>query len=181
MLRNPVLGLRWVALLALSCLLWQSSVCSQVVINEFTFQPLDGQDYVELYNAGSTSVNIGNWIIGSRDGYALNATLHGPQYAINPGTVLAPGDYFLLGLSGVPKVDQVVAGTGVNGRLWEDRNETIEIVDAGGTVRDAFYTDVNERSQQPHHRALGFRRMCRPSPEGGGTTISSSSGRPELP
>ncbi len=124
----------------------QQAEAPAVVINEFVFDNpgSDLRDFVEIYNADSETIDLGGWIIGSRDRYN-NEGLNGPVYTIADGTQVAAGAYFVLGLPGTQNVDQVVDNPlGTGGRLFENRNETIELRDSDGNLIDAVYVEVNK-------------------------------------
>lgn len=60
---------------------------AQVVINEFAYDDTgtDDVEFVELYNAGTTPVDISGWILQSRDQLSGD---NNPGYATPAGTVL---------------------------------------------------------------------------------------------
>ena len=60
-----------------------------VRINEITAKSDAGRDWIELYNAGNTAVDISQWIISD------NNKDH--QYRIPDGTLLQPRDYLVIG------------------------------------------------------------------------------------
>jgi len=85
------------------------SVIAQVVINEIGVMPQTdgtsaqfqsmynttanfGAEFIELYNAGCTSVNIGCWSIGGMDG-----GLNGGVFSIPAGTTIGPHAFLTLG------------------------------------------------------------------------------------
>lgn len=55
-----------------------------IVINEFLVEP-DGEQQVELYNTGSSPVDISGWFIDDDGG--------SQKYTITSGTILAPGEF----------------------------------------------------------------------------------------
>src|SRR5438128_8267286 len=112
--------IRKIAFVMAGAMVWvaSSTAFGQIVINELVedeqdFESTDiapdTRDFVELYNAGNTAVNIG--------GYQLNyyqlgtAAGVGNSYfatadKITAGTVLAPHAYYVLGNDNVPNVNQ---------------------------------------------------------------------------
>ncbi len=127
---------------------------AQVVINEISNDRDNGDntgtsepdgEFVELYNAGSSAVDIGNWTVDSRDPFAP-----APGYTIPIGTMLAPGDFYVIGSATVPNVDLTPLPRPMTGLstqdqgYWEDRNETFELRDASGSLQDAFFTEANK-------------------------------------
>jgi len=78
-------------LLLLSLLLFSLSVNSQIVINEINYNDAVGfetQDWVELYNNSTSSVDISNWVFKDND------DTH--EFIIPNGTTMAPDSYLVL-------------------------------------------------------------------------------------
>ncbi|MCA1622379.1 MAG: lamin tail domain-containing protein [Acidobacteria bacterium] len=63
------------------------------------------RDFVELYNNGTTNVDISGWTVQYSSATGTNYTI---AATIPAGTILQPGDYYLIGLA------TGAAGTGVN-------------------------------------------------------------------
>ncbi|CUU05557.1 Lamin Tail Domain [Armatimonadetes bacterium GBS] len=121
-------------------LLWATGLVSaQVVINEFAYDDTgtDDVEFVELYNAGSTAVDISGWTLQSGDQLTGD---NNADYTIPSGTVLQPGDYYVIGSGNVPNVDLVV---GAN-NLFENDNEWTVLRDANGNVVDAIAYETNK-------------------------------------
>ncbi|MEP0842236.1 MAG: lamin tail domain-containing protein [Phycisphaerae bacterium] len=100
---------------------------------EFTPEPL-GEEFIELYNAGSTLVDLGGWKFTKGIGFTIPA-----------GEQLAPGEYLVVAGSvpafqaRYPGVSRVVGGW--TKRLSND-GEELELVDAAGRVIDRVdYSD----------------------------------------
>lgn len=110
-----------------------SGVTICVTINEIQYddEGADDREFVELYNADPDPVDISNWVLRSSDTVAPPAD-NNPDYTIPPATVLASGDYYVVGDPSVANVDFGIAG----GTLWEDDNEAIELLDSNGVVVD---------------------------------------------
>jgi hypothetical protein len=88
---------------------------AQLVINEVDYdQPgADAAEFLELYNAGSSAVNLADYQVVLFNG---NATSNLPYDTLNlPPQSLAAGDYFVIGMMGVSNVDLVNSGTIQNG------------------------------------------------------------------
>ncbi len=112
-----------------------------VVINEFVYDNYPGTDdteYVELYNRSNAAVDISGWLVEGAD----DATVpdNNPDYLIPSGTILAPGQHYVLGSTLVPNVDQVVGTT----NLWENDNEAIVLRDANNVIIDSVSYEVNK-------------------------------------
>ncbi|MCH7812588.1 MAG: lamin tail domain-containing protein, partial [Planctomycetes bacterium] len=113
----------------------------EVVINEFSYDDsgTDTIEFVELYNTGASPVDVGGWALRASDTVAPPGD-NNADYGIPAGTILAAGDYYVLGSALVPNVDLVV-GT-VN--LWENSNEAIELIDNTGGVQDTVIYELNK-------------------------------------
>jgi hypothetical protein len=108
---------------------------AQVVINEFQYDETntDDREFVELYNSGPASVDIGNWVLGGRDVAAMH-----PSVTIPAGTMLGPGAFYVIGQAGVPNLNLVSTVA------LENDNETLELSDPFGTLIDAVFYEGNK-------------------------------------
>jgi hypothetical protein len=124
--------------LLLACLLQGiGTSTAPVVINEFLYDHTgtDDREFVELYNRSGAAVDIGGWMLAAEDPTTTN-----PTYTIPMGTMLAAGDYYVLGSALVPNVDQVVGAT----NLWENDNESLTLKDSLGTTIDTLVYESNK-------------------------------------
>lgn len=82
-----------------------------VVINEINYDDTgsDNFEFVELYNGSFVAVDISNWTLNGIDGTTSGNGTH----TIAPGTLLQPGAFWVVGDSGVPNVDEVISGLGL--------------------------------------------------------------------
>jgi hypothetical protein len=112
-------------------------VGAQVVINEFQYDDsgTDDREFVELFNRSLLPVDIGGWVLD-----AVDPTTQNLAYTIPVGTVLAAGDYWVMGSALVPNVDQVVGTT----NLWENDNEALTLRDLGGQIVDTLIYESNK-------------------------------------
>src|SRR5690606_29718087 len=114
-----------------------SQVWGQIVINELVVnqRDYDGntpdiREFVELYNAGTETVNLENWTVRSWD---LASGTPGFVDTL-PNHLLNPGDYFVMGHAGVPGLDMSLGG----GDLWaDDVDQVIELRDSAMATIDA--------------------------------------------
>lgn len=88
---------------------------SNIVISEFRTGGLGGgnDEFVELYNPTSTPIDIGNWEIhGSNNAGGGTGT---PRATILGGTILQPGQYYLIANTGYPGpiLPDLTYGTGI--------------------------------------------------------------------
>ncbi|HNL38899.1 MAG TPA: lamin tail domain-containing protein, partial [Saprospiraceae bacterium] len=92
-------------LLPLALCLLASALSAQVIINEISAANMNGitdgdgdrEDWIELYNAGPTTVNLGGWFLSDNPA--------NPQkWVIPSGQTIAPGAYRLVFCSGKDKV-----------------------------------------------------------------------------
>jgi hypothetical protein len=145
----------------------------QIVINEIvddnrladsTGGDPDTREFIELYNAGNTTVDIGGWSLN----YWLLGGATGPgsyfpvSDEIPAGTMLAPGDYWVIGHNEVDNVDQPL-GSAID--LFPNQNTVFELRDgpqATGNLVDAVALETF-RSQE-----LANLRPEHPAQVGGG-------------
>ncbi|MBI5851532.1 MAG: lamin tail domain-containing protein [Planctomycetes bacterium] len=114
-----------------------SLATAQVVINEIQYddESTDDREFVELYNAGASAVDISGWTLGGFDQVGPNTT-----FTIPAATILAPGGFYVLGAATVPNVNQVV---GIS-NIWENDQETIELRDTSSLLVDFVCYEVNK-------------------------------------
>jgi hypothetical protein len=103
----------------------------QVVINEFAYDDsgTDDNEFVELFNAGASAVDISGWTVIGRDNGTVN-----PSATVPGGTILAPGAYYVIGNAAVPNVNQVVAANFLENdaeqlELWNGPAGTSTLID----------------------------------------------------
>lgn len=110
-----------------------------VVVNEFAYDDTgtDDREFVELYNRSGVTVDLSGWMVACSDSLGPN-----PSYTIAPGTLLAAGDYWVLGSPLVPGVDQVIGTT----NLFENDQEAIVLRDAFANVVDAVVYEASTGS-----------------------------------
>lgn len=108
-----------------------------VVINELQYDDsgTDDREFVELYNASTSPVDISGWKLESRDASGLN-----PVYTVPASTTLAAGGFYVFGPASVPNVNQVVGTT----NLWENDNESLTLLDASNQVVDTLVYEANK-------------------------------------
>ena len=109
---------------------------SQIVINEIQYHPLSddhGEEYIELYNAGTTTVDLSGWEFSD-----------GIEYTFPGGVSIPPGGYVVVGHD--PATVEAVYGISTvlgpfeSGRL-SNGGERVAIEDAGGTLVDEVTYD----------------------------------------
>lgn len=114
---------------------------SQIVINELVINDrnyagnvTDSGEFVELYNAGNAPVDLTNWVIATKTLANGNSTSH----TITSGTI-NPGDYFVVGMTGVPNLDYDLGLT----PLWTDGAARIlQLQNPSATIIDAVAYEV---------------------------------------
>jgi hypothetical protein len=116
---------------------------AQVVINEIAYDDgsTDDLEFIELYNAGTGSVDISGWFIAGQDGSGANFQ---PQatYTVPASTTLAAGGYYVIGNPSVPNVNFVI-NPGAAGVIENDA-ELTELRDSGGNLIDAMIYESNK-------------------------------------
>lgn len=166
---------RWTVAIVVAALAYQAgrpSAQGQVVINEIVKDvrtatagtTSDEREFIELYNAGETAVNIGGWTMNY---WIMNAAATDP--AVPPGyssfvdtipadTMLAPGGFYVIGSGNVPNVNLNIGTT----NLFEDLNSVFELRDgdrnSGGVIKDAVALDIQRGNEYaalaPEHAAF---------------------------
>lgn len=138
---------------ALTGLFVASFACvqAQVVINEFQYDDsgLDNREFVELYNAGNSAVDISGWVLLAGD--LADLSDNNPDYTIPAGTVLQPGQFYVIGAPTVPNVNLVVVhpSTNLPENLWENDNEWLALTTPEGAIVDAVAWETNKGMNFP--------------------------------
>ncbi len=77
------------------------------MINEFAYDDSGtDEEYVELFNAGDTEVDLGGWFLATGDGDGPDPE---SEFDLPEGSSIAPGGFFVLGSPAVPNVDAELA------------------------------------------------------------------------
>ena len=110
---------------------------SIIVINEINYHSHDNfntEDWIELYNNGDNSIDIGNWILMDQNG--------SNKYYIPQGTLINPNNYIILaqdfelfnGIHG--EIENIIGNIGFGFsssgdiiRLFNSENELVDIVE----------------------------------------------------
>ncbi|HEB54052.1 MAG TPA: lamin tail domain-containing protein [bacterium] len=114
----------------------QGTSTAPVVINEFNYDDsgADNFEFVELYNRSSAPVDLSGWSLVGDDSNGVNFTETFPA-----GTILAPGDFLVLGDAGVPNVD-IIRASG----FLQNSNESITLFDASSNIVDTLIYEANK-------------------------------------
>lgn len=114
----------------------QGSSTAAVVINEFSYDDssTDNLEFVELYNRSAVPVDLSGWTVVGDDSNGVNFT-----ETIPAGTILNPGDFWVLGDANVPNVDLAKASG-----FLQNSNESITIYDAGQNLIDTLVYEANK-------------------------------------
>jgi hypothetical protein len=118
-----------------------TGVVRRVVINEFQYDDggTDDREFIEIYNAEDEAVDISGWVVRAYDAVGPPGD-DNPDYTIPDATILAAGDFYVLGHAAVPNVDQVLP----SGERFENDNEITELLDENGIVIDSIITERNK-------------------------------------
>ncbi len=108
----------------------QGGASAPVVINEVVYDNLgtDDQEFVELYNATSKTIDISSWTLDGNDGGGPNSGVTLPA-----NTKLLAGGYYVIGNKAVKNVNLVVAAG-----FFENSSESIFLVDGNKKVIDGL-------------------------------------------
>ncbi len=115
----------------------ETNTGARVVINEVLYDP-DSTDadheWIELYNAGNASTRLDGWSVETA------TSAWGEDFVFPSGLELAPGDFLVVGGSGVPEADQVAEDLSLGNGT---RADGVRIVDCeGGVVDTVLYGDT---------------------------------------
>jgi len=143
---------------SLKFLLGVATLCAvsgaQVVINEIQYDDAgtDDREFVELYNAGTTAVDISGWILRSWDltpgtDNTLDYTIPGAVGSAT--TVIAPGGYYVMGSPLMPNVNQVLVNGTASTNLFENDIETTALVDGTNSVVDSVTYEGSKAPTTP--------------------------------
>ena len=141
-------------LLLLSLALWLSATAlpAQVIINEISAANMTGlmdgdgdrEDWVELYNSGPATVNLGGWFLSDNPG--------NPQkWVIPAGQTIAPGAYRIIFCSGKDKVAGIYLHT--NFKITQTKNESFVLTRPNGTTADVYNFVVPNQGNHSYGRA----------------------------
>lgn len=131
-----------------SLALFATAARSQVVINEFSYDERGAdageREYVELYNAGDTEVDLEGWFLTTGDNVGP-----GPEYDLPEGSSIEPGGFFVLGSLGVPNVDAELEAAPGREDLFGDgtsagQSSYIILRDSDADVADAVAYERNK-------------------------------------
>lgn len=127
---------------AASLALLVANAPAQVVINEIHYDDTgpsgaDDFEFVELYNAGASAVDISGWTLGGRDGTTVN-----PSFVVPAATSIAAGGYYVFGNTAVATRNQTIAANSLENdaeqyTLWTGAFEA-------STLVDAFVSEANK-------------------------------------
>ncbi len=100
------------------------------MINEFLYddEGVDDGEFVELYNASRTTVDLSGWRLESEDPIGPRSS-----FVLPSGARIAPGAHYVLGSAAVPRVDQVVGTTDI----WDNAQAALKLVDAQSKLVDS--------------------------------------------
>jgi hypothetical protein len=130
---------KWARIGALSlaaCLSTAATAPAAIIINEFVYDDnsTDNREFVELYNNGVATENIGGWVVTGRDATTVNGSA-----TITAGTMLAPGGYYVLSNTGVLNSNQTFALD----FLENGGADSLELRDTTGALIDAVLYETN--------------------------------------
>jgi len=95
-----------------------------------------GKEWVELYNVGSTARDLGGWIVS-----AASKTTTSVDVELDPGTMIEPGDFLIVGAGGVGSFSSIGNGTGGDAIYLVCGDYLVDAVVYGDDNSDAMYDD----------------------------------------
>jgi hypothetical protein len=137
-------------LVALVCLCATSIASAQITINEVVVNQrnyggtvADTDEFMELYNAGNSTIDLSGWTLISTNLGAAQPGNTTALYTIPGGYSIAPGGYFVIGAASVPNVSWTPAGGEANGELFaDDLGRVYELRNNSSATIDAIAYDV---------------------------------------
>lgn len=125
---------------------------TQIKINEFVYDHsgADVDEFVELYNAGTTAVDVSGWMLdGNGSNYPGSSNFDFTIPAATPA--IPPGGFFVVanGVASAPLLalaDVVVAGAPGGGWLQNGAGDGIQLRDAAGVIVDRVFYEVGATS-----------------------------------
>ena len=135
------------SILGLAAAFTAANASANVIINEFLFDPAptapdgdangdgvreaSGDEFIEILNTGSTTVDISGWTLSDDDGGA---------FAFAAGTFIAPGEFIVLFGGGTPTgiPGQVFVDDGTIGTGLSNAGDVIQLIDDNGVTVDEF-------------------------------------------
>jgi hypothetical protein len=124
---------------------WCAAICAiflassmahgAIIVNEFMYDDggTDDRGFIELYNNGVAAESIGGWTLGGQDQVGANTSV-----TITAGTTLAPGAFYVVGMTGL--VADVANVSQVNAlAMLENDSETIELRNGAALVDAVVY------------------------------------------
>lgn len=138
------------AIISLFLAILSTSAMSQVVINEYSVSNLNQfpdnyqsyEDWVELYNSGSTTADISNYYLSDKEG---NPT----KWQFPEGTQIQAGGYLIVWFSGRNEAQNNHYHTNFRLTQTKDDPEYILLSDASATIINNYQL---ENTQQGHSR-----------------------------
>ena len=133
---------------------------SSIVISEFRFRGdgLGNDEFVELYNPTSASIDISGWLI--RGSNSLGAT--STRATIPAATVLIPGQYYLVAHTGYsgPTLPDLTYGTGItdDGGVALTLADTTTIIDQVGLSTGSAYKEGTPEAPLTANLDQGYER-----------------------
>ena len=117
-----------------------------VLINEFVYDDssTDDREFVELFNSGTTTVDMSGWILELWDQTCETSKVAKKTYTIPANTRLAPGSFYVMGSAKVANVNQVIGTTD----LFENSQEGLVLRDTAKKVIDSICYEMNKADQK---------------------------------
>jgi len=162
---------------------------AQITINELVVDQRafdssgtpDTREFIELYNAGASAVDISNWTLGVVE---LATGLPGVLDTMPGGSIIPAGGYFVIGAPGVPNVNF----SPVASEIWPDANVIFELRNPSNVLVDAIGLETFRgvelaNATQEQLDQIGAGQTVGPDARGGwwGQDISSDAIAPNVP
>ncbi len=142
-----MLKLCWRPAGALLMLAASSTAGSNVVVNEVLGSTTSSDtEYLELFNSGTSAVDISGWSItlyDSDDGSSFGGTDGGSPYVVPAGTTLEAGQFFLFANQLAQDAFNVTSDVTIQANAVENSSYTVVLTDAADNVINTIFVVDN--------------------------------------
>ncbi|MEO0365411.1 MAG: lamin tail domain-containing protein [Pseudomonadota bacterium] len=141
-----------------------------VVINEVLGSNTGpDNEFIELYNAGTSPVDISGWSIelwDSDDGTSFGGADAGSPYVIDSGVTIAPGGHYLLATEAAVAAFGEAGDQTLPSNAIENGSYTLILVQANGDIADSIFVVDSGEADAPNRAGEPFEPAVTIGPDG---------------
>ncbi|MEL7313162.1 MAG: lamin tail domain-containing protein, partial [Pseudomonadota bacterium] len=141
-----------------------------VVINEVLGSNTGpDNEFIELYNAGTSPVDISGWSIelwDSDDGSSFGGADAGSPYVIDSGVTIAPGGHYLLATEAAVAAFGEAGDQTLPSNAIENGSYTLILVQANGDIADSIFVVDSGEADTPNRAGEPFEPAATIGPDG---------------